>query len=138
MSNTIVTYDGKLHSTGRFEDNGVIIPFDVAVEKGGTGLAPTPTDYLSAALGGCLLVTMGMLAARREWDIAGTTATVEKEYAETKPLRIKRLATTIRVPNGARFTAEQRTILERAPQHCTVHHSLHPDIDAPILFDWAE
>jgi putative redox protein len=138
MSQTTITYEGKLHSTGRFEGSGVIVPFDVAVEKGGTGLAPTPTDYLSAALGGCLLATMGMLAARRGWDIAGTTAMVEKEYVETKPLRIKRLATTIRIPDAARFSAEERAILERAPQHCTVHHSLHPDIDAPIVFVWNE
>jgi len=136
MSHTIVTYDGKLLSTGRFEGNDVYVPFDVPVESGGTGLAPSPTDYLAAALGGCLLATMGMIAARREWDLTGTTATVEKETTTTKPLRIARLATTIRIPNGAPFDADQRNTLERASQHCTVHHSLHPDIDAPITFVW--
>jgi putative redox protein len=136
MSKTIITYEGKLRSTGQFAGNSVTVPFDVPVESGGTGLAPSPTDYLAAALGGCLLATMGMIAARREWDLAGTTATVEKETTTTKPQRIARLATTIRIPNGTRFDADQRKTLERATQHCTVHHSLHPEIAAPVEFVW--
>lgn len=136
MSTTTITYDGQLRSTGRFAGNDVSAPFDVPVESGGTALAPSPTDYLAAALGGCLLATMGMIAARRAWDLTGTTATVEKEMTTTKPLRIARLATTIRVPNAARFDADQRKTLERATQHCTVHHSLHPDIAAPIEYVW--
>lgn len=136
MSHTTITYNGQLRSTGQFDGNDVTIPFDVSVESGGTALAPTPTDYLAAALGGCLLATMGMIAARREWDLTGTTATVVKETTTTKPLRIARLATTIRIANGQRFDAEQRKTLERATQHCTVHHSLHPDIDAPVEFVW--
>lgn len=136
MSTTTITYDGQLRSTGRFAGNDVSVPFDISVESGGTALAPTPTDYLAAALGGCLLATLGMIAARREWDLTGTTATVEKETTTTKPLRIARLATTIRIVNGQRFDADQRKTLERAAVHCTVHHSLHPDIDAPVTFVW--
>ncbi len=136
MSTTTITYDGRLRSTGRFAGNDVSVPFDVSVESGGTALAPTPTDYLSAALGGCLLATLGMIAARREWDLTGTTATVEKEMTATRPLRIARLATTIRIVAAQRFDVDHRKMLERAAQHCTVHHSLHPDIDAPVTFVW--
>ena len=136
MSHTTIIYNGQLRSTGQFEGYDVTIPFDVSAESGGTALAPTPTDYLAAALGGCLLATLGMIAARREWDLAGTTATVVKETTMTRPLRIAQLATTIRIVNGQRFDGDQRKTLERAAQHCTVHHSLHPDIDAPVEFVW--
>ncbi len=60
---------------------------------------------------------------------------MEKETS-AKPLRITKLATTIRVPNVSRFDAEQRKTLERAAQYCVVHHGNHPDIDAPIVFVW--
>ena len=35
-----------------------------------------------------------------------------------------------------RFTKEQQVLLENAARGCPVHRSLHPDIDAPISFEW--
>jgi putative redox protein len=138
MSTTIVTYSGKLQATGLHQESNSQVAISVPVELGGLNTAASPTDYVAHGLGGCLLVTMGMIAERRGWNISGTTATVIKTMTTTKPLRIAKLETTIRVTNANRFDADQRKTIERAAQHCAVHHSLHPDIEAPISFVWEE
>jgi len=138
MSTTTVTYQGNLQTAVRHLESGGSFATDVPLEKGGQNTAPSPTDLVAAALGSCLLVTMGMLAKRHELSLAGATATVVKTIAETKPSRIAGLRTTIRIPGGARFTPEQQARLAKATEHCTVHRSLHPEIDAAVEFVWEE
>jgi putative redox protein len=136
MSITTVTYRDNLVTELQHESSGTTVTTDLSKESGGNESSFTPTDLVAGALGACLLSTMGLIAKRQNISIAGTTATVEKENTTTKPLRLAKLATTIRVPNSAQLTEENRLRLERATQHCTVHHSLHPDIDAPVKFVW--
>ncbi|MGC4004962.1 MAG: OsmC family protein [Pirellulales bacterium] len=99
--------------------------------------APSPTDLLAGALGTCLLSTLGLIARRRSWDLAGARAEVVKETDDAAN-RISALRTTIRIPGGGRFSPDDRAKLERATGACTVHRSLHPDIDAPVTFVWEE
>jgi putative redox protein len=136
MSQTTVTYRGDLLTEVRHGTSGSTVITDLVKESGGNESSFTPTELLAGALGSCLLATMGLIAKRHDMNIIGTTATVEKENTTTQPIRIARLATTVRVPNSAQLSEEQRLRLERATQHCTVHHSLHPEIDAPIKFVW--
>ena len=59
---------------GRFETaisvRDVTIAADEPVEVGGGG-GPTPYELLSAALGACTSMTIGLYAARRGWDLPG-------------------------------------------------------------------
>jgi putative redox protein len=81
-----------------------------------------------------MLTVMGIMARTLNLDIAGTTATVEKEMTSAPPRRIASLAVKIHVPQAT--SPENRLKLERAAHTCPVHKSLHPDIQTPIEFTW--
>ena len=81
-----------------------------------------------------MLTTMGIVARTLNFDIAGTTATVEKEMSSTPPRKINRLTVAIRVPRTT--SPENRQRLENAAHTCPVKKSLHPDIETPIEFVW--
>jgi putative redox protein len=52
-----------------------------------------------------------------------------------KPIRrIGSLKVEIRIPNGSKISAEDRTRLENGAMTCPVHQSLHPDVAMPIVF----
>jgi putative redox protein len=52
------------------------------------------------------------------------------------PRRIARLATRIRVPLPSDHA--DRALLENAALTCPVHQSLHPQIEKPVEFVWAD
>ncbi|MDX1962687.1 MAG: OsmC family protein [Pirellulales bacterium] len=137
MSTTTVTYRGSLRTEARHHESGGTLLTDVPTEIGGTNSAPSPSDLLAAALGGCLLVTMAMLAEKRGINLTGATALVRKETSTDSPKRIISLQSVLTIPGGAQLTAEQREILAKAEKYCLVHNSLHPDISAPVEIIWA-
>ena len=51
-----------------------------------------------------------------------------------EPRRIGRLDVRVNVPVA--LEEKQRKLLEQAALHCPVHASLHPDIQAPITFQY--
>jgi hypothetical protein len=61
---------------------------------------------------------------------------VTKQMATGSPRRIAKLAVDIWMPCSANHP--QRDALERAALTCPVHHSLHPDVDKPVVFHWRE
>jgi putative redox protein len=81
-----------------------------------------------------MLTVMGIMARTLNLDIAGTTASVQKEMTTTGARRIDRLAVKIHVPHV--LSDEDKLKLERAAHTCPVHKSLHPDIQTPIEFTW--
>jgi putative redox protein len=81
-----------------------------------------------------MLTVMGIMARTLSLDIAGTTATVQKEMTTTGPRRIERLGVKIHIPHS--LSDENKLKLERAAHTCPVHKSLHPDIETPIEFTW--
>jgi putative redox protein len=100
----------------------------------GKGESFSPTDLVATALGTCMLTTMGIVAQRMEIDLKGARVVITKEMVATPSRRISRLATTIHVP--AKLAAEQRQQLENAAMACPVKKSLHPDVQAPVVFNW--
>lgn len=135
-----ITYSGDLrcHATHGPSRNNLLT--DAPVDNHGKGEAFSPTDLVATALGSCMLTIMGIVAQRHNWDLTGTRAQIIKEMATAPIRRIGKLAVTISVPadKAVKLTHEDRTRLEHAAHTCPVHHSLHPDIEAPILFRWGE
>ena len=105
---------------------------DAPRDLGGDSSAFSPTELVASGLAACILTTIGMWAERRQLDLTGMSATVEKEMS-VSPSRIGRLAVTVTVPTAA-VPEELRPRLETIGYRCPVHASLHPEIEAPILY----
>ena len=124
--------EGGLHTRVIHRPSGQAITTDAPKDNQGKGETFSPTDLVAAALGSCLLTTMSIVARRHNLDLAGTRARVIKEMTTTGPRRIRSLDATVTFVT--RFDEAQRVLLERAALACPVHHSLHPDLHAPIRF----
>jgi putative redox protein len=129
-----IEYQGDLHCRAVHGPSGTELSTDAPKDNQGKGESFSPTDLVATAMGTCILTTMGILARTLNLDIAGATATVEKEMTATQPRMIKSLSTKIHMPPS--FSQDDRLKLERAAHTCPVHRSLHPDVEKPIEFIW--
>ncbi len=129
-----VEYQGDLHCKAVHGPSGTELNTDAPKDNQGRGESFSPTDLVATALGTCMLTVMGIMARTLEINIAGTTATVEKEMTASAPRMIKSLTVNIHVPHS--ITLENQQKLVRAAHTCPVHKSLHPDIQTPIEFTW--
>lgn len=127
------TYEGELCCTAVHGPSASELQTDAPKDNEGLGRYFSPTDLVATALATCILTTLGIVARRRDIDLKGARADVEK-HMNAEPRRIGRLPVTL-VIEGA-FSDDEKAILERAARTCPVHRSLHPDIDAPITIDW--
>ena len=114
---------------------GATVRTDAPRDIGGDASAFSPTDLVAAGLASCILTTLAMVAERLGVDVTGASATVEK-HMNPSPRRIGRLPVVVTLPNSV--APEHRERIERAGRACPVHASLHPDIDAPIDFRYAD
>jgi putative redox protein len=135
MVSITMKYEGDLHCIAVHGPSGTELSTDAPRDNQGRGESFSPTDLVATALGTCVLTTMAIMARTLDVSIDGSTATVTKEMISTPTRRIGRLAVNVRVPHS--LTDELRLKLERAAHTCPVHRSLHPDIEAPILIEWA-
>jgi putative redox protein len=127
-------YQGDLHCTAVHGPSKAELNTDAPKDNQGRAESFSPTDLVATALGTCMLTVMGILARTLDIDIAGTTATVEKEMTTAPPGMIKCLTVKIHVPHC--LSPENKQKLERAAHACPVHKSLHPDVQTPIEFTW--
>ena len=127
-------YQGDLHCVSVHTPSETALATDAPVDNQGRGESFSPTDLIATSLGTCMLTTMDIVARTLNFDLAGATATVEKEMSSTPPRKINRLTVEIRVPRTTSPENQQR--LENAAHTCPVKKSLHPDIETPIEFDW--
>ena len=127
-------YQGDLHCRAVHGPSGATLTTDAPKDNQGRGESFSPTDLVATALGSCMLTVMGIMAGTLNIDIAGTTATVDKEMASSPARMIERLTVRIHVPHPV--SDENRLKLERAAHTCPVHKSLHPDVQKPITFTW--
>lgn len=129
-------YEGKLRCVATHGPSTAKVATDAPVDNGGSGAEFSPTDLVATALGTCVLTTMGLVAERHGIDLSGMTVRVIKEMTQQPVRRIASLATEIVVPASAVPQASDRQRLEAAAAKCPVHASLHPDINAPLVFHY--
>ena len=127
-------YQGDLRCTSVHTPSKTELATDAPVDNQGRGESFSPTDLIATSLGTCILTTMGIVARTLNCDLAGASATVDKEMSSTPPSKISRLTVAIRMPRTTSPENQQR--LENAAQACPVKRSLHPDIETPIEFVW--
>jgi uncharacterized OsmC-like protein len=129
-------YQGELHCLATHGPSSRILETDAPVDNQGRGATFSPTDLVAAALGTCILTTLGIAARRLGLDLKGARFEVAKEMSTDTPRRIVRLATHLWLP-WPRAIDEHGT-LERTVHACPVHKSLSPAIDLPIVVHWKE
>lgn len=124
-------YDGNQKCTVTRED-GKSVSTATGTEYGGDASAFSPTDLVAAGLVTCILTTIGLWGTKYGFDFSGVAATVEKAMSDAPPRRIATLAVTVTLPNSVPLAMRPR--VERVSHSCPVHASLHPEMDAPIIF----
>ena len=128
-----VQYLGNLRTESEHVQSGSKMITDAPVDNHGRGEAFSPTDTVANALATCMLTVMGIKAESLGVDISGTTAEVTKTMA-ADPRRISKIEVAIRFPDA--YNKKDIEILERTGRNCPVLHSLHPDIEKKISFEY--
>jgi putative redox protein len=128
-------YEGELHCVATHGPSKVTLPTDAPVDNLGRGASFSPTDLVATALGTCMLTTMGIVAQRNGWNIAGAAIEVEKGMVADPLRRIGSLTVVLRIPGD--FDATARKTLEQTALTCPVTRCLHPDVSIPVRFEWS-
>jgi uncharacterized OsmC-like protein len=130
-------YQGELHCQLTHGPSGQVIATDAPKDNHGRGEAFSPTDLTTASFASCLVTTMA-IAARTKlgFDLAGVRWEVTKEMSTDLPRRIVRIATQVWLP--CTRSQDPTGVLEKAALNCPVQHSLHPEIERPVVFHWPE
>lgn len=130
-----VTYEGALRTTCLHLRSGNAFITDAPLDNNGKGEAFSPTDTVATGLASCMLTVMGIKARDLDVDLDGATAEITKHMA-SNPRRISKIEVRMKFPNGV--SEKHRKILEHTANTCPVHHSLHPEIEKIIEFNWAD
>jgi putative redox protein len=131
------TYQGELNCQLTHGPSGQKIETDAPKDNHGRGLAFSPTDLTTASYASCMVTTMAIVAKTKlGFDIPGVKWEVTKEMSTDTPRRIVRITTQIWLPFAK--SKDPAGVLEKAALNCPVHHSLHPAIECPVTFHWAE
>src|ERR1700761_1570931 len=93
-----VEYQGDLHCKAVHGPSATELNTDAPKDNQGRGESFSPTDLVATALGTCMLTVMGIMARTLQIDIAGTTATVQKNMTAAPERRIQSLTVRIHVP----------------------------------------
>lgn len=133
MTTSIVRYLGELRTSSMHLQSGTEILTDAPTDNQGKGEAFSPTDMVTNSLATCMITIMAIKAREMDLELKGTTAEVTKIMA-AEPRRIA----AIHINFEMNLVADDKTkiILERAAMTCPVYHSLHPDIEKVITFNW--
>ncbi|RFN57719.1 OsmC family protein [Marixanthomonas ophiurae] len=133
MSTAKVIYIGNLRTENEHIKSGNKYITDAPTDNKGKGEAFSPTDTVATGLANCMLTMMGIKANELQVDIKGSTATVTKTMA-SNPRRISKIEVIFNLP--VIIEEKNKQILEKTANTCPVHHSLHPDIEKVITFNW--
>ena len=128
-----VTYTGALRTSCDHLRSGDTFITDAPVDNNGLGEAFSPTDTVATGLASCILTMMGIKANGLEVALENATAEVTKHMA-AEPRRISKIVIDLSLP--AAISEKNRKILMHTANTCPVHHSLHPDIEKVITFNW--
>ena len=129
-----LSYEGDLHCSAVHTPSGNVLVTDAPVDNNGRGQAFSPTDLVATALASCMATVIGIVAKRKEIAVEGMTVTVRKHMTTDLPRRISRLELDLHMPLPADHP--ERKLLESAARGCPVHHSIHPDIDVVMNWNW--
>ncbi|MDR0729559.1 MAG: OsmC family protein [Prevotellaceae bacterium] len=134
MTTIKTTYAGRLRTEIQHAASGQTIMTDAPVDNHGEGAFISPTDIFTASYASCIFTIMGMAAEAHGFSIDGMSAETTKVMAD-HPRRVAKISIVISMPPH-NYSDRERRIIEAVPNNCPVGHSLHPDIEKEIRFEW--
>jgi uncharacterized OsmC-like protein len=134
MVHSDISYLGSLRCEAVHGPSGAKIFTDAPVDNHGKGEAFSPTDLTATSLGACMATIMGIAAEQHGIELGNVKVSVDKTMSADSPRRISKLEVAFTIPLPPDFP--MRKTLENAALACPVHHSLHPDIEQIVRFDW--
>lgn len=111
--------------------SGTAIRTAAPTDNAGDGSSFSPTDLVAAALGSCMITTMGIFAAREGIPFENAGFELEK-HMRSRPRRIDRIPVVVTLPAG--LSEEQRRRLEAIALGCPVFETLRPEIAKEVEF----
>ena len=135
MSTATARYVGQLRTEATHVASGNIIQTDAPTDNHGRGEAFSPTDLVATALGSCMMTVMGIVAARHNLDLTGSTFAITKHMTTEPPRRIAQVDVQFKLP--AELSATDRALMERTAHTCPVALSLNPEIRQQVQFEYA-
>ncbi len=129
-----VTYLGGLRCEATHQPSGLKIFTDAPVDNHGKGESFSPTDLAATSLGACMATIMAIAAGQHGVILGEMKVGVDKIMSSDLPRRIIKLEVAFSIPLPPDHP--KRKTLENAALACPVHHSLHPDIEQVVRFDW--
>lgn len=94
---------------------------------GGSDLGPTPVDLLEMALAGCTLMTMGMYARRKGFELGETTVDVAVNQSRDESGAVTTFKRTYNFDDA--LDGDQRASLRKIANKCPVHRILEGKIE---------
>ncbi len=104
------------------------VVLDEPVAVGGTDTGPTPGEMVATALGGCIAITLRMVADRKGWPLEAVDVDVVRSSVPVEGQRPRQrfdVGVKLRGPLDEGMRAELARITER----CPVHRLLAPGSD---------
>jgi len=129
-----VSYLGSLRCEAVHGPSGAKIRTDAPADNCGKGEEFSPTDLAATSLGACMATIMGIAAGQHGISLGDMKVGVDKEMSADLPRRITKIEVAFVIPLPPDHP--KRKTLENAALACPVHHSLHPDIEQVVRFDW--
>ncbi|MBT8263134.1 MAG: OsmC family protein [Bacteroidia bacterium] len=133
MSTSKVTYLGDLRTVCEHLKSGNTYITDAPLDNRGKGETFSPTDTVATGLANCMLTVMGIKARDLEVVLDKSEAIVTKTMA-SNPRRIAKIEIIMSLPSNV--SEKHRKILENTANTCPVIHSLHPNIEKQIQYQW--
>ena len=91
---------------------------DAEVSKGGSGTAPSPHEYLGAALAACTSMTLKMYAGRKSMSLENAVVTVDIVREDDVEIFSREIEFT------GNLTAEEKERLLEIADKCPIHKAL--------------
>jgi len=102
----------------------------------GKGEEFSPTNMVEAALGGCMLLSMGPQAMSSNLDMSGTNIEVKISMTDKPRMRFGAINIRVTLPQG--LSEKDRKRLERAAEYCPIKHSFASDIPVSVEYIYSD
>ena len=129
-----VAYHGDMHAETESAGKAGPVVMDASCGCGCTdGEDFGPIDLLATAYGGCVIMSMDVMARQNGFDIAGAKINVSLTMKKAENIHLDTVEATVILPRE--YTDEQLDILRRGEGFCPVHNSLRTDATTTLKFE---